>query len=787
MSKQAESGTIDLPRRRVLGALGAVGVGSAAGGLGTGAFFSDEEQFEGNVLTAGELDLKVDWEEHYSDWSPDEANLEDADGGNDLDVRMSDPGADGFTPLPDPGNPLVWVADDDLDEFMDNTAIEAYPDTSGNGIQDAFGEGGVDDICADGADTPEDLDPRGGTGLRTDNADTYDDANDEFKPLVSLDDVKPGDFGELTLSFHLCDNPGYVWLQGELVSAAENGTTEPEANDDDEQDGVVELLDAIQTTLWYDENGNNVIDGGVTGTTDLDVVLVLDNSNSIDSSEKTAIADAARTFIDLLSAGSQSASVAFAADADLLQGLTTDKTVAKSAITTYENTNTVFETRIGEGIESAKSELDANGTPGADDIIIVLSDGAPFPRGGGQAGENTLQKADEAKAAGDRIVSLGFGLETFGDAEAYLRSIAGTTPNSESDFNDGSPYDDEGDFFAAPTAADLEQAFEEIAGRITEGEEVFFRGSLREALSALSGGNGIPLDGDRSTEFDEISDPDDADTRECFEASTTDYLGFAWYLPVDHANEIQTDSVEFDLGFYAEQCRHNDGAGQVREGREFLVRIENVSTPDTLSTSQGSVAVPLSPGAFAVHDAGTNPLFVNGQPASDGLEDVAEDGVPTVLGQELAAASGVTDSGTFALGETAEDPNQPPAPAPQPPIFPGGAYEFTVTASPGQRLSFATMFIQSNDLLYAPGQDGVALFESDGTPVSGDITGAVNLYDAGTEVNEEPGVGPNQAPRQSGFDTGSDENGVVRPIGQVDDGFSYPDDEDVIEVTVTPQ
>jgi hypothetical protein len=158
-----------------------------------------------------------------------------------------------------------------------------------------------------------------------------------------------------------------------------------------------------------------------------------------------------------------------------------------------------------------------------------------------------------------------------------------------------------------------------------------------------------------------------------------------------------------------------------------------------------------------------------------------------VLGQELAAASGVTDSGTFALGETAEDPNQPPAPAPQPPIFPGGAYEFTVTASPGQRLSFATMFIQSNDLLYAPGQDGVALFESDGTPVSGDITGAVNLYDAGTEVNEEPGVGPNQAPRQSGFDTGSDENGVVRPIGQVDDGFSYPDDEDVIEVTVTPQ
>jgi hypothetical protein len=47
--------------------------------------------------------------------------------------------------------------------------------------------------------------------------------------------------------------------------------------------------------------------------------------------------------------------------------------------------------------------------------------------------------------------------------------------------------------------------------------------------------------------------------------STTQHIGFAWYLPVDHANEIQTDSVSFDLGFYTEQCRHNDGSGQAPE------------------------------------------------------------------------------------------------------------------------------------------------------------------------------------------------------------------------------
>jgi hypothetical protein len=67
------------------------------------------------------------------------------------------------------------------------------------------------------------------------------------------------------------------------------------------------------------------------------------------------------------------------------------------------------------------------------------------------------------------------------------------------------------------------------------------------------------------------------------------------------------------------------------------------------------------------------------------------------------------------------------------------------------------------------------------------VTDQVTLWDAGTEVNEEPGAGPNQAPRQSGPDTGDEEMAGVRPIAEVDDGFSYPAVADVIGVTVTPQ
>jgi hypothetical protein len=34
-------------------------------------------------------------------------------------------------------------------------------------------------------------------------------------------------------------------------------------------------------------------------------------------------------------------------------------------------------------------------------------------------------------------------------------------------------------------------------------------------------------------------------------------VSVVWWLPIDHGNQVQSDSVTFDLGFYTEQCRHN--------------------------------------------------------------------------------------------------------------------------------------------------------------------------------------------------------------------------------------
>ena len=40
-------------------------------------------------------------------------------------------------------------------------------------------------------------------------------------------------------------------------------------------------------------------------------------------------------------------------------------------------------------------------------------------------------------------------------------------------------------------------------------------------------------------------------------------------------------------------------------------------------------------------------------------------------------------------------------------------------------------------------------FDKNGKPLSGEVTSQLGLFDAGTEVNEEPGVGSSQAPRRS--------------------------------------
>ncbi|MDY6818723.1 MAG: spondin domain-containing protein [Halobacteriales archaeon] len=215
--------------------------------------------------------------------------------------------------------------------------------------------------------------------------------------------------------------------------------------------------------------------------------------------------------------------------------------------------------------------------------------------------------------------------------------------------------------------------------------------------------------------------------------------------------------------------------------RQFTVRIENVSDGGTLDTTDGSKPVPLSPGAYAVHTA-DEPIFSRDRPErNNGLEEIAEDGKPMRLAQTFSDRDTVVSSGVFTTPVGADSAG---------PIFPGDAYEFEIEASDGRPthyLSLVTMFIQSNDLFYAlGGPDGMRLFRETGSaPTTGDVTDHIGLWDAGTETNQEPGVGTDQAPRQRATNIGNVERETVVPIDEIN-GYDYPAVEDVIRVRLRP-
>ncbi|MFC4544583.1 SipW-dependent-type signal peptide-containing protein [Halosolutus amylolyticus] len=122
------------------------------------------------------------------------------------------------------------------------------------------------------------------------------------------------------------------------------------------------------------------------------------------------------------------------------------------------------------------------------------------------------------------------------------------------DANDPGDPNGEGEL-ADAIEATLRYCGEDADGATVDGDAIE-SGTLKEVLAALA--DGIALDGDGNGDaepgdrvpFEGVEEPDEHDdTCVCLE----------WEVPTSVGNEIQTDSVEFDLAFHAEQSRHNTG------------------------------------------------------------------------------------------------------------------------------------------------------------------------------------------------------------------------------------
>ncbi len=211
----------------------------------------------------------------------------------------------------------------------------------------------------------------------------------------------------------------------------------------------------------------------------------------------------------------------------------------------------------------------------------------------------------------------------------------------------------------------------------------------------------------------------------------------------------------------------------------FDVTLRNISDRSAYPT-------PFAPGVFAAHTdpdvfylEGHPRLFVEGQPRLiNGLEALAEDGDPGQVHAYIGTGGFMSDT-MMASGHYGIFPTPVGAAGPGP-LLPGAVYTFTVTTNRNApHLSFALMFLQSNDWFVAPRSQGFNLFQADGAPLSGTIP--VYLYDAGTEADEPIGAGMNQAPRQPNPDTGpADADNTVRRVAMIDAS-------ELLEVTITPR
>lgn len=175
---------------------------------------------------------------------------------------------------------------------------------------------------------------------------------------------------------------------------------------------------------------------------------------------------------------------------------------------------------------------------------------------------------------------------------------------------------------------------------------------------------------------------------------------------------------------------------------------------DALGSLTGTVT-PLAPGAWAVHGPEIR-LYELGSPdAGLGLEALAEDGDAAPLAEALGGADAVEFAGAFTTPDGAAEAG---------PALPGDSYSFEANLGDAEQLSFATMFVQSNDWIFATPAAGLGVDQLDG-----DITDQLVTIDVGTEADQRPGFGTDQAPRQSGPDTGADDpDDRVRVVEGID-------------------
>jgi RHS repeat-associated protein len=226
----------------------------------------------------------------------------------------------------------------------------------------------------------------------------------------------------------------------------------------------------------------------------LDIALVLDKSGSMTGQPFIDSKAAAKAFLDRLqlSTNDQIAIVSFGNPAEVNQPLTHNGAQAKAvidglAIDSFSGSN------IDSGISVAMQELlSARHDPAAQRIIVLLSDG------GYNHGPPPTHSAALAKAAGIRILSIGFGLPQYFNVVA-MRDVA-SAPS---------------DFFYAPSSSDLALAYGYLTASLCRnlppianaGPDFNVFQPATATLIGAASDDGVPSAASLSTQWSQVSGP----------------------------------------------------------------------------------------------------------------------------------------------------------------------------------------------------------------------------------------------------------------------------------------
>lgn len=180
-----------------------------------------------------------------------------------------------------------------------------------------------------------------------------------------------------------------------------------------------------------------------------DVILVIDNSNSMIGPKLEAAKTAGALFIDLLQLPlDQAAVVAFNSQAVLVSPLSGNRTALRAAIGAL---GTGPGTRMETGLATALAEMESpRRRSGNTPVIVLLTDGR-------QDGEPELALAQAARARGQGIAVFTIGLGADVD-RAFLAGLAGGPARA----------------FLAPSTADLEGIYRQVAFQVPCPAEVYW-------------------------------------------------------------------------------------------------------------------------------------------------------------------------------------------------------------------------------------------------------------------------------------------------------------------------